>query len=1150
MKKLLLSVVFAMVALTTTFAAQLNPFAYGLYVTEDASTGYPRLHFRLNATAKKIRIYVSDGVNEYLLRNYDDGNDRPAGGYATSLTAQDVENLNLPVGKDLSWRVEVDGVSPNAPVRVTDHEYSLYHPSSIDIDNNPENVNFGTIYCVEGLNNLHTSKNPDEKYKNYLSYGDGAGLYVFNAAFEHQPKSNSVNVYNNGIDFTKYDYKIGSNTAYAPRRVRVSNDGRVFISTQELIGADNTVLWEVKGLENNWTTVMSGSLTDYNANTEASGFYAAPNVALDTRGEGSDLELAMLSGTLSAWGFDASHYRLSTYMLGHKANNPTLNRSPYIDYLDKPDGTIIIAYDASQIEFDNAGGIWVCQGRSAVESGKKQPPSLIHYNANRIPDLVERRANRSGGAFRFNKDCSRVIASGEYVGTISGVTSNNTDGGCTVAKATIYSVSYNANGVPTLTASSNDVIDMSYITNNTIADFAWDYADNVYATSVNKEKVVAWALPYSGTRSTPASSRETFQIACTQGEYYAVSISCNPERGSVTMNAEGMVDGKVPSCSNVTVVAIAKDNYEFVCWKKGETVVSNNASYTFLAVEDNIHLTAHFEGIDCSVTWWNLFENGEDIAKESEDYPDRNERLWRLFQVEYNDYQANYQNESSQYDAGVNTAKQQFKVLAFFLPGNNKAYNNNSSNPDPTGHEMWNMCETFLNDGDEYDGVFGWLGKYIESCSIKNEIETSLSPGYNTWGWFLQAFINRQSVFYDMDMNNSYDNLINGRYPAKDFSTYGKPEYWRPWWTESICQLPKMLHYGDQLPVSWSVNRTCPSGGTSYFDKNYESTKLPPKDMTPSDWLVWNKVTSIPNGHDDTHILAWRNGSVEGDIVHHVTQDGMKLYATYVNKTIDENDENGGPAQYDASNEDVIKLMQNPNFGVGATHILQVRRNLQAGMYNTICLPFDVDLNGLMDSHPLKEASLLEFTGVTSLYNESGAPVTVLNFTEVAEEVIGNVTCRILKRGKPYLIKMKGSSDVADLLHFSGIGNDRLILTPNSSESINGVTFHATINPTTIPAGSLILVADNRLALTTETGQMLGLRGYFTIDPMMASDIAEQAKEGRVYLSMKKPVTTSIPVAPEAEQQTKPQVRKIMYDGQIYILRDNEVYTITGTRVK
>ena len=82
---------------------------------------------------------------------------------------------------------------------------------------------------------------------------------------------------------------------------------------------------------------------------------------------------------------------------------------------------------------------------------------------------------------------------------------------------------------------------------------------------------------------------------------------------------------------------------------------------------------------------------------------------------------------------------------------------------------------------------------------------------------------------------------------------------------------------------------------------------------------------------------------------------------------------------------------------------------------------------------------------------------------------------------------------------------------------------------------------------------MLGMRGYFMIDPnnpLLADDIAEQAKDGRVYLSMNKPVTTSIPVAPEAEQQVKPEVRKVMYEGKIYILRGNEVYTITGHRVR
>jgi hypothetical protein len=103
------------------------------------------------------------------------------------------------------------------------------------------------------------------------------------------------------------------------------------------------------------------------------------------------------------------------------------------------------------------------------------------------------------------------------------------------------------------------------------------------------------------------------------------------------------------------------------------------------------------------------------------------------------------------------------------------------------------------------------------------------------------------------------------------------------------------------------------------------------------------------------------------------------------------------------------------------------------------------------------------------------------------------------------------------------------------------------ISPDDIPAGSVILVSDNRLAKVTTKGQMLGLRGYFTIDDTYVQSLAD---EGKLYLSIKKPTTTSIPVAPEAEQQKAPKVRKIMQDGHIYIIRGEEVYTVTGHRVK
>jgi hypothetical protein len=166
--------------------------------------------------------------------------------------------------------------------------------------------------------------------------------------------------------------------------------------------------------------------------------------------------------------------------------------------------------------------------------------------------------------------------------------------------------------------------------------------------------------------------------------------------------------------------------------------------------------------------------------------------------------------------------------------------------------------------------------------------------------------------------------------------------------------------------------------------------------------------------------------------------------------------------------------------------------------------------------------------------------VVVLNFNKVTH----------LEPGKPYLIQMKNRNEnLREDMTFSSVS----CFTDLHPSQGGGLIFEPTINPTTVPAGSLILVADNRLALTTQEGTMAGMRGYFRIDesdPIVASDIMEQAAAGRVYLSMNKPTTTSVPVAPEAEKQTQPEVRKVMIDGKIYIVRGEEVYTITGNRVK
>jgi hypothetical protein len=88
-------------------------------------------------------------------------------------------------------------------------------------------------------------------------------------------------------------------------------------------------------------------------------------------------------------------------------------------------------------------------------------------------------------------------------------------------------------------------------------------------------------------------------------------------------------------------------------------------------------------------------------------------------------------------------------------------------------------------------------------------------------------------------------------------------------------------------------------------------------------------------------------------------------------------------------------------------------------------------------------------------------------------------------------------------------------------------------------------VADNRLAKLTSSGTILGLRAYFN-----GSEIPDDLspKQMIIKLTEKDGVVTYLDNI-ETPQQGASAI-KILQNGQIYILRGDEVYTITGHRVK
>ena len=1119
MKKILLILSFLSIAFAASAASgsgNLNPFAYDLSASLNQETMKLTVNYKLNAPAAAVTIRIFNGNTEE--KSYvGTTNDRTKGEH----TIYNIDLSNCSKGVPLTWRVDVTGSTVSTP-KCVKNDVQFYSPTSVDIDNNPMNDNFGTVLVVEGLPLIGSDR--DSKFQSCKHTDDAAGLYVLNADGTPRQIPGAPGRYGyNGSRVPKtrlyfYNKTNGKVTASSPYRVRVSDCGRVFITS---LTPDGQVLWEadpkrfrtIEGAKGDWVKVMSkdntysfmretkldcgdgnhnycGIFNLYNSKSE---FIAGPNVGFDVRGSGPNLKLLMLSGCREAIAHNTPpHFYCYEYDLGTK----TVWDEPASKLIFKGNSNKVnvFKYDGMQVQYDKNGDVWVCQ-YTAVD-----PPTastLVRVKGDGTQDYKQMESptmNRRCGGIRFNNDYTQFVVASDETGNGGGFE--------------LYSVNYN-NG----TISKQGDYNTNLYTGASLMDFAWDYANNLYIACDQRadlgQRIAVYAMPRTNlTASTPAKT--ALVLECDPSVTYAINAtSADAEQGTVAMScSEALVNGKVRSCAIVKVTATPKEHYRFVEWKVGDQTVSTDPIYSFYAKKD-LTITAYFDHAKHNVTWNNLFMKGKDIGTENpHHFPRINERLWRMFQARYRFYKQPTLKEGNAY---ANQAE-------YNLDGRLYVRTDGLATP--------NLLMDFMTE----DPMFQWLKAYIEGSNSQT-IGTS-----REWEYHLFGFFNRTNKIY----YNSTTAITNYTFKG-NYEELGKPEHWAPIWTEAILGLPQTMEYGEYTPIDWvheeDYNK-CPFRGRWVTGWHTDTDNNEAIIQRPDAWYISYKVQNIGEPLKSLMpILAWRNGSTTGEIVTTITGN-MDLYATYVDKNIDEYDVvPANPANYDATNNDVIKLLQNRNYT--GSHDVTISRQLQGGMYNTICLPFNVDLASLANNHPFKGAKAMKFTGVSSLYNESNEPVTVLQFTEVTS----------LEKGVPYLIQTQ--SDVVGKTSFSGITYSTI--TPNAQDVTPDncpFTFHGSINPTEVSEGSLIVVANNRLALTTETGQMAGMRGYFSIDPVYASEIAEQAAAGRVYLNFQKPTTTSIPVAPEAEQQSSPEVYKLLHDGQIYIIRDNQTYTITGVRVK
>jgi hypothetical protein len=466
------------------------------------------------------------------------------------------------------------------------------------------------------------------------------------------------------------------------------------------------------------------------------------------------------------------------------------------------------------------------------------------------------------------------------------------------------------------------------------------------------------------------------------------------------------------------------------------------------------------------------------------------------------------------------------------------------------------------------DSKYKWLGDYI--IGVAGQLS-----GESAWRWHVHAFF------------NCTDGTVQGKQlvATANFSSAGKPEYWR------AAYLAGMKAQGVEVTINnnpidqASEWRVC--AGTFFgqlpteTSQGFVTTKIYNKREHEHWYSLWLaslpetpeavKANGFPVPMRKDHVFAgWyygtkcETGTKAYDIYSPANTDieYACVYARWIEtclhegEVIDPQMSQKQQATYRNFNIDLINLL------AGQEVAIKIDRKLVGGMYNTMCLPFDIEGREAFSqivyaddsgSPFAKEVggeypfSLVKYVGTQAGENE-----LILDFDELGDtETLHantpfllmpntNIT-KILKYGAARIIGggAQPASDEGDNEEGSNITGQNYGKTVGEDDEY--FTYTGVLAPTTIPDGSVLLVADNRLAQSTG-GEMKGMRGFFTakIQPLQMPAV--------VRITSRDGVTTYLDAA--HTNNTSKIATKILHNGQIYILRGNEVYTITGNRVR
>ena len=220
-------------------------------------------------------------------------------------------------------------------------------------------------------------------------------------------------------------------------------------------------------------------------------------------------------------------------------------------------------------------------------------------------------------------------------------------------------------------------------------------------------------------------------------------------------------------------------------------------------------------------------------------------------------------------------------------------------------------------------------------------------------------------------------------------------------------------------------------------------------------------------------------------------------------------------------------VLANCSTYVEAPITLQLGRSLTNAQYNTFCSPVPMNASDI--------SSKFGGADIRALISSSlDGDALTLNFSESSLSTI--------EAGVPYLIQPANN---VDNITFTDVDPSSIVAAGETIETTYA-DFIGVLAPTALEEkdkNTLFLGADNELFWPAEgSGDIKGMRAYFSIK----GDARKAAKRARIV--MNKEVTTDIETV--SDERLTISGKKILRDGQLFIIRDNKTYNAQGQLVK